>query len=239
VACGIDLLITNTLTMNRISIEREHTSVEVRPVNLAGAELARKSAHAGQYVLGDLSATGSLLQPFGDLAEEDAFAAFKEQAAVLAEGGVDGFIIETVFDLNEALCAVRACREVSELPVLATMAFNTASKGGRTLMGNSARQCAQALSDAGCTAVGANCGSLDPFQMAEIVALMKEATPLPILAQPNAGLPRVEQWQTVYSMSPADFMEGISQCILAGARLVGGCCGTSPAHIHTIAERLR
>jgi 5-methyltetrahydrofolate--homocysteine methyltransferase len=106
-------------------------------------------------------------------------------------------------------------------------------------MGNSARDCAQALTEAGACAVGANCGSLGPFQMAEIVSKMREATSLPVLAQPNAGKPRWVENRTVFDMSPSDFAAGIYECLQAGARLLGGCCGTSPAHIKAVVELLR
>ena len=237
-ACGIDLLTTNTLTMNRVTIESHHIGVDVREVNLAGARLARAAVHEGQYVLGNLSSTGQMLEPYGDLAEEAAYAAFAEQAAILAEGGVDGFIVETLFDLREALAALRACRAVADLPVMVSMAFNTADKGGRTIMGDSAQACATALAEAGACAVGANCGSLDPFQTAKIVALMHQATPLPILAQPNAGKPRLVEGRTVFDMAPAEFAAGMVECVQAGARLVGGCCGTTPAHIRALADAL-
>src|SRR5512139_2493939 len=143
-ACGIDLLITNTLTMNSVNIESHNVGVDVREVNLAGARLARTAARAGQFVLGDMSSTGKMLKPYGPLPEDDAFAAFKEQAAILAEGGVDGFIIETMFDLREALCALRGAREATDLPVFATIAFNTSANGGRTVMGDTAVRCAEA-----------------------------------------------------------------------------------------------
>ncbi len=237
-ACGIDLLITNTLTMNRVNIESHKVGVDVREVNLAGARLAREAAGDGQYVLGDMSSTGKMLKPYGPLAEDDAFAAFREQAAILAEGGVDGFIIETMFDLREALCAVRAAKEASDLPVIATMAFNTAGNGGRTVMGNTAHECAQALTEAGTCAVGANCGSLDPLEVAEVVSLMRAATSLPIVAQPNAGKGRLTEKRLVFDMDPARFAAGIEECLRAGARLVGGCCGTSPAHIRAMVELL-
>ena len=237
--CGIDVLITNTLTMNRVNIESHHIGVDVREVNLAGAKLARAAVRERQYVLGDIGSTGKMLKPYGNLLEEDAYVAFKEQAATLAEGGVDGFIIETIFDLREALCALRACKEASDLPIIASIAFNTVKNGGRTIMGNSAQDCGQALSEAGACVVGANCGNLDPFQMAEIISKMRESTSLPILAQPNAGKPRFVENRTVFDMSPSDFAAGIYQCLKAGAGLIGGCCGTSPAHIRAVAELLR
>lgn len=237
-ACGIDLLITNTLTMNRVNLEAHHVDVDTREVNLAGARLARQAARGGQYVLGDMSSTGKLLKPYGPLEEAEAFAAFVEQAALLAEGGVDGFIVETMTDLREALCAVRAVHEASDLPVLASVSFKTAGNGGRTIMGNTARDCASSLAEAGACVVGANCGELDPLEMAEVVALMKAAVEVPIIAQPNAGKVQLVDGRAVYGMSPTDFANGLKACVEAGARLIGGCCGTSPAHIRAAVELL-
>lgn len=235
---GCQILITNTLTMNRIYIESHCLDVDVREVNLAGAKLAQSVAKGKRFVLGDMSSTGKILEPYGDLPETEAFKAFKEQATTLADGGVDGFIIETVFDLREALCALRACCEVASLPIFATIAFATSQHGGRTIMGDTAEACARVLTDAGASVVGANCGDLDPFQMAEIVSIMVKATSLPILAQPNAGKPKLVEGQTLFDMSPSEFAKGISECIRSGASLVGGCCGTTPAHIGAIAQLL-
>ena len=237
-ACGCDALTTNTLTMNRIYIETHNVGVTVRDINKAGAELARQAAGKDRYVLGDLSSTGQLLEPYGTYKESQFYDAFREQAEILAESGVDGFIIETVFDLREALCALRACKENFSLPVMVTMAFDTEQKGGRTMMGDSARQCAQSLTEAGADAVGANCGRLDPAQMAVVISEIRSATLLPILAQPNAGLPKLIGDKTIFEMAPAQFAEGIAACRRAGAKLVGGCCGTTPEHIRAVAEML-
>jgi 5-methyltetrahydrofolate--homocysteine methyltransferase len=238
VSCGVNVLITNTLTMNRIYIEAHKVPVDVREVNLAGARLAREAIGEGGYVVGDISSTSKMLVPFGDLKKEDAIAAFKEQASILAEGGVDGFIIETMFDLQEALCAVEGCKAVSGLPVFATISFSSIKNGGRTIMGNTAQDCAKALTEAGASVVGANCGDLTPHEFAEIVTLMKAVTGLPILIQPNAGLPQLIDGETVFNMTPEDFTAGMMECVEAGARLVGGCCGTSPAHIQALAKKL-
>jgi 5-methyltetrahydrofolate--homocysteine methyltransferase len=237
-ACGIDLLITNTLTMNRVSLSAHRVELDVRAVNLAGARLARQAALPGQYVLGDISSTGKLLKPYGPLAEEDAYAAFQEQATILEEGGVDGFIVETMTDLREALCAVRAVRDASTLPVLASVSLKTAGNGGRTIMGNTARDCAAGLAEAGACAVGANCGELDPLEMAQVIAFMTEATSVPIIAQPNAGKVQMVDMRPSYGMSPDDFSEGMRACVEAGARLIGGCCGTSPMHIKAAVDLL-
>ncbi|MCL5735591.1 MAG: homocysteine S-methyltransferase family protein [Actinobacteria bacterium] len=237
-ACGIDLLITNTLTMNRVNIESHKIGVDVRDVNLAGARLAREAAREGQYVLGDMSSTGKMLKPYGQLSEEDAYETFREQASLLGEGGVDGLIIETMFDLREAVCAVRAAKEATELPVMASIAFKTAANGGRTIMGNTARDCAEALAGAGAVVVGANCGNVDPLEMAELVSMMREVTSLPIIAQPNAGKGTLVDKRLVFDMSPDHFAGGVEQCVKDGARFVGGCCGTSTAHIKAMVELL-
>jgi len=237
--CGCHAVTTNTLTMNRIFIETHNVGVSVRDVNKAGAELARQAAGADRYVLGDISSTGQLLEPYGTYKESQFYDAFREQAEILAESGVDGFIIETMFDLREAVCAVRACKENSSLPVIVSMAFTTEEKGGRTMMGDSAEQCAKSFADAGADAVGANCGDLVPSQMAVVVSLLKSAMSLPVLAQPNAGRPKLVGSETVFEMVPAAFAEGIAECVRAGARLVGGCCGTTPEHIRAVAQILK
>jgi len=201
--------------------------------------LARKAVGKERYVLGDISSTGQLLEPYGTYKESQFYDAFREQAGILAESGVDGFIIETVFDLREALCALRACKENFSLPVIVSMAFKTEEKGGRTMMGDSAEQCAKSLTDAGADVIGANCGDLDPAQMAVVVSFLKSATTLPVLAQPNAGRPKLIGDKTVFEMAPASFAAGIAECLGAGARLVGGCCGTSPEHIRAVTDVLK
>jgi 5-methyltetrahydrofolate--homocysteine methyltransferase len=236
VDAGAMLLITNTLTMNRVYIEAHNLDIDVREVNLAGAKLAQQAAVSGQFVLGDISSTSKMLAPLGDLTEDQAFTSYHEQACILAEGGVDGFIIETMFDLNETLIALKACKQAADLPVFVSMTFETLKHGGRTIMGNSAEDCAKALAEAGADVIGANCGSLTPLEMAEIVKIMSDSVDVPIAVQPNAGKPRLEGGETVFDMSPTDFAEGIASCIQNGARLVGGCCGTSPEHIRAITE---
>ena len=236
VESGANILITNTLTMNRVHFESHGLELDVREANLAGAKLARQAADGGQYVLGDMSTTGKMLAPLGTLSEEDAMAAFKEQAIYLAEGGADGFIIETMFDLNEAILAVQACKAAADLPVIASMTFETLKRGGRTIMGNSAADCARNLSKAGADVVGTNCGSLTPLEMSEIVAIMVEATDRPIAVQPNAGKPQMEGDVTVFDMQPEPFAEGISACLAKGASIIGGCCGTTPEHIAVLAD---
>lgn len=232
---GCNVLTTNTLTMNRIYIEKHGLEVGVQEVNISGVKLARAAAKPEQYVLGDLSSTGQLLEPYGDYSEEQFYAAFKEQAQLLLAGGVDGFIVETMLDLRETICAIRACRDVSSLPVLATLSFQTADREGRTIMGNTACESAVSLVEAGAAAVGANCGDLDPHETSLIIGMMRDCVSVPLVAQPNAGKPRLVGNRTVFDMTPEDFANGIAECISAGATIIGGCCGTTPEHIRCVA----
>ena len=235
---GSNAVITNTLTMNRIFVESHGMDIDVKGVNVAGAAIARGSAKGKGFVLGNLSSTGQMLEPYGTYAEADFLKAFKEQAAYLQEGGVDGFIIETIFDLREAVCALRACKEVSSLPVIVSMSFATEQNGGRTMMGNSAADCASCLAEEGADALGANCGGVEPGQMAEIVRTLAKATQLPIVAEANAGKPRLINGRTEFDMDASQFALGMSKCRRAGARILGGCCGTTPDHIRALARSM-
>jgi 5-methyltetrahydrofolate--homocysteine methyltransferase len=236
--CDCHALIANTLTMNRIYIETHNLDIGVREVNIAGVELAKQVAGENQYVLGNLSSTGQMLEPYGTYKESDFYENFKEQAGILAEGSVDGFIIETMFDLREALCALRACKAVASLPVIVSMAFSTSEKGGRTIMGNTVEQIAKAVTDAGAEAVGANCGELSPAEMSVVISHFSTATSIPIIAEPNAGKPRLVAGKTQFDMDPDTFAEGIALCVESGARIVGGCCGTTPEHICETSARI-
>jgi len=236
---GSSAIITNTLTMNRIFIESHKLEIDVGKMNVAGVALARQAAHGSGYVLGNLSSTGQMLEPYGTYSEQTFVDSFKEQAGYLAEGGIDGFIIETMFDLREAVCALKACRTIAELPVLVCIAYNTAQSGGRTVMGNSASDCARMLESEGADAIGANCGNIDPDQMAEIVSTLASVTKLPLVAEPNAGMPRLANDKTVFDMDAQTFASGLMKCMKAGARILGGCCGSTPDHIRAFVKRLQ
>ena len=232
---GSNAVITNTFSMTRLYIETHNIKIDVEEVNRSGVKSARNAAGENGYVLGDIGSTAQMLEPYGTCKEEDLYNTFKEQASILSDGGVDGFIIETMFDLREALCAVRACRDISEIPVIASMSFQTVKNGGRTMMGNSAEKCAKRLTEEGADTVGANCGDLSPKEMAEVVTIMKKLTTLPIVVQPNAGKPKVEGEKVSY-MEPELYAIETLECYRAGARLIGGCCGTTPAHIKILSE---
>ena len=237
---GADILITNTLTMNRINIEFHGQDIDIEDANKAGAELARRAATKNQLVLGDISSTGQFLEPYGEYTEEQFYNNFTEQAEILKRGGVDGFIIETVSDLREAACALKACRDVSDGPVLLCLSFSSAERGGYTIMGNTAEETSRVAEEYGATAVGANCGELEPEKMAELASLFRKSTSLPVIIQPNAGKPVLgNDGTTSFSMGPEEFAEALLRCIDKGATLIGGCCGTTPDHIRAVAKRIR
>lgn len=236
---GVDALTTNTFTMNRISIESKGLNADLREHNLSATRLAKEAADGNQYVFGDIGPTGKLLKPYGTYSEEQFYENFKEQALVLVEGGVDGLLIETMTDLREAACALKAAREVTDLPIIVTFSFALTDKGGRTIMGSTVAEIAGVIEKAGADAVGANCGELSPEEMAEIAALYKKHSSLPILIQPNAGKPELVGEQTVYNMTPEDFAEGVMKCIDSGANLVGGCCGTTLEHLKAVVSKAR
>jgi 5-methyltetrahydrofolate--homocysteine methyltransferase len=236
---GSDVIITNTLTANRIYIESHDVKQNINDINLKGVEIARRAAGNNIFVAGDISSTGQMMEPFGLYTEQQFIDNFKEQAQLLEKGGVDLFIIETIMDLNEALCALKACKAVSKLPVVVSITFSILINGGRTIMGNSAEECAKKLTDNGADCLGANCGDLDPFEMAKLISLYKAHSSLPFLAQPNAGKPKLIDDKTVFDMPVVKFAEGIQQCINAGASMIGGCCGTSPEYINAIAKLVK
>ncbi len=236
---GADVLITNTFTMNRINIESHSLDIDVREVNAAGVSLARQAAGQKRLVFGDIGPTGQLLEPYGSYTEDQFYQNYAEQAEILDKEGVDGLIIETFTDLREAVCALNACKDRTNIPLILSLAFTTTQKGGRTIMGSTVEEAAKAAEEYGAVAVGANCGDLDPLGMAAITNIFRDAVKLPLIVQPNAGKPKLVGSETKYEMQPAEYADGVMKCIEKGASIVGGCCGTTPAHIKAVADRLK
>ena len=229
--------ITNTFGGTRLKLGKAGLGDRMDELNRAAAQIAREAAGDSAFVLGDVGPTGEFMEPVGLLAEDDLIATFREQIAALVAGGVDGIIIETVMDPGEGACAVRAAREVApDLPVLASMTFEKNPHGFRTMMGTSPEQAVEAMAAAGADVVGANCGGITPEDFVELMQIMHNATDLPLLAEPNAGLPQVDGDRTIYSEPPETFAKVVPLYRDAGVRVFGGCCGTGPEHIRAIAE---
>ncbi|MEG1500465.1 MAG: homocysteine S-methyltransferase family protein, partial [Clostridiales bacterium] len=240
IEAGSNCIITNTLTLNAIYTAKKGMDLDLYQLNKKGAEIAREAAEDQVYVLGDLGPTGDLLEPLGIGKRDEFLVAFTDQARALADGGVDGFIIETIFDLNEALLALEACRSVSDLPIIVSLTFSSLKKGGTTFMGNTAAQCVKKVYEAGGSAVGANCGDLDPEELSEVVKSMTDIGLLPVSVQPNAGKPIFNPDGIVlYNMTPEDYLLGMRKSLANGAQILGGCCGTTPQHIRLLAKLLQ
>ncbi|OGD30364.1 MAG: hypothetical protein A2Y56_09150 [Candidatus Aminicenantes bacterium RBG_13_63_10] len=233
---GSDLVVTNTFGATPLKLAAYGLQDRCREINLAGARLLNEVRPAGKFIGGDIGPSGKFVKPQGEFEEAQLEETFGRQAEALAEGGIDVFVIETMYDLREALCAVRACRRASPLPVFATMTFNRTPRGFFTLMGDSSAKCLRALEEAGVSAAGANC-TLDSSDMADLVLALRAETRLPLIAQPNSGQPQVGPGgEIAYSQGLEDYVRHFPQIIANGARLVGGCCGTSPETIRRLAE---
>ena len=231
---GVDAVITNTFGASGFALKRHGYGEKVREINLAAATLARDVAGDDKYVLGDIGPCGDFLEPLGMVKPEKLKADFANQAAGLLAGGVDGFIIETMTALDEIEVAIQAVQSVSDLPIFVSLAYDPAGDAFRTMMGVSPAQAVETLSRCGIAALGFNCGTLD---MPGYVALAAEyaqalkGTGVLLLAEPNAGRPELDGDRAVYKLSPDAYADALEQIKDAGAAVLGGCCGTSPAHL--------
>jgi len=234
---GSDVATTNSFGANRIKLAAHGLEGRTAELNSAASRLARGAARPGKFVAGSIGPTGKFLRPQGPFGEEQFEAAFAEQALALAEGGADVLLVETQYDLREALCALRAGRRATGLPVLVTMTFNSHRRGFFTIMGDSVPKVMKALEGNGAAAVGANC-TLDSEGMASLVRAMRPETGLPLIAQANAGQPAVGACGVTYSQPLEEYVRFVPEIVRAGAGLVGGCCGTTPAFIKAMAAAL-
>jgi 5-methyltetrahydrofolate--homocysteine methyltransferase len=238
VAAGSDIILTCTFGGTRLRMKESKYVNRVAEVNVRAAELARKvaSTREGVLVAGSIGPTGLLMKPYGPMSPDEAFATFSEQAKALAEGGVDLLIIETMFAFEEATAAFDGARSVTDLPIVVSFSYD---RGVRTMMGVKPVDVMKRYKEMGAVAVGANCGTtLD--NMEKIVADYAATAPgFPIWAKPNAGLPRMEGDNAVYDVTPEQMGETAVRNIAAGARIVGGCCGTSPEHVAGIAKAVK
>jgi 5-methyltetrahydrofolate--homocysteine methyltransferase len=238
---GSEAIITNSFGANRWVLDRYGLAGRVAEVNRAAAAIARRAAGTSVFVLGDLGPCGGFLRPLGEIEAADLEAEFTTQARALVEGGVDALIIETMSAVDELRIAIHAARAAGAPLVIASMAFDRVPNGNlRTMMGVSPEQAAKASVEAGADIVGANCGThMTTGDFARVVTAFRQVTDRPIMIQSNAGSPELVDGQAVYRLTPGEFADGMKAVVEAGAGIVGGCCGTTPAHIAALAGRLR
>ncbi len=236
VEAGTNIVYAPTFTASRIKLEEYGLEDRLEQMNRDLVALSKEAvADSGALVAGDLTMTGKQLAPIGDLPFETLIGVYKEQAAVLADAGVDLFVVETMMSLQETRAALIAIREVCDLPIMASLTYES---DGRTLYGTDAKTAMVVLQSLGADAVGLNC-STGPAEMVSAVEQMREIANIPVLAKPNAGLPELEDGETVYRMTPEEFATAGATLVEAGASIVGGCCGTTPAHIKALADAVK
>ncbi|MGO8792779.1 MAG: bifunctional homocysteine S-methyltransferase/methylenetetrahydrofolate reductase [Terriglobia bacterium] len=235
VKAGSEVLETNTFGANRFRLQKFGLGERVRELNVEGARLAREVAGDDLYVAGAVGPLGIRLEPLGQTSLEEARAAFREQIAALVEGGGDLIVVETMMDLNEAHQALLAAREVGLFPVVVQM---TVQADGSTPTGTLPEDFARALDEWGADLIGVNC-SVGPAAVQETLERIAAVTEKRLSAQPNAGMPRTVEGRNLYLCSPEYMASYARRFIQAGARLVGGCCGTTPEHIRAIKTAVR
>jgi len=236
---GAEVVTTATFGASRLKLQSSEAgkSLDAARVNEKGVEVARKalerSGKRERFIAGDIGPTGLFFPPVGALKADEARAAFREQAKALAVAGVDLFVIETMYDLREAVEALRAVKEVSNLPTVVTLTFDRKPRGFFTMMGDTTDGAVETLLKEGANVIGANC----TLQSGEMIALAEEfrfLTSAPLAFQPNAGRPVMEHGVAVYKQRPREFAEDAVKIVAAGANAVGGCCGTTPEFIREV-----
>ena len=240
IAAGSDIVETNSFGGTWYKLKPFGLADKVRELNKAAAVLAKQAIAGKGYVAASVGPTGQIVvDEGGDVTPDDLYKAFKEQVAALEEGGADALCIETMASLTEALEAIKAAKENTQLPVICTFTFSPGARGFRTMMGVTPQRAAQEAVAAGADVVGANCGN-GIENMIEITRQMHAAQPgTPILINANAGMPVLEGEKTVFKETPEFMASKVPDLIRAGAQIIGGCCGTTPEHIAAIARVAR
>ena len=236
VEAGSNVVYAPTFTCNRVKLDEYGLADRQKEIIHNLVAISREAAGENGLVAGDITMTGQQLYPMGKMGHEELIDIYKEQIQYMVEAGVDLLVVETMLSLAECRCALIAAKEVCELPVLVTLTFEG---DGRTLFGSDAQTVAVVLESLGADGIGVNCGA-GPKTMVPVIEEMAKVCNIPLIAKPNAGLPKMgEDGKTVYDMDVADFVEEMKLLVQAGAAVLGGCCGTSPAYIAGLKKMLR
>jgi 5-methyltetrahydrofolate--homocysteine methyltransferase len=230
---GADIIQTNTFGASRLKLNQYSLGDRVEKINKNAVRAVRKVVQERAYVSGSCGPTGQFLKPYGDVDPEEMCDVFREQIGALVGAGADLICIETMSDLREATCALKAAKECGAIPVMATMTFNRTPKGFYTIMGVTIEEAVKGLEAAGADVVGSNCGN-GIENMVAIARECREFTELPVIIQSNAGIPELIDDKAVYPETPEFMAEKAEDLLAAGVKIIGGCCGTTPAHIRAI-----
>jgi len=229
---GSDAVLTNTFGGSVLKLKDYGLQERCHELNFAGARNVLELRPSGRFVLGSIGPCGKMLEPYGDVTEEEITDSFAIQASALAEAGVDGFMLETFLDIRELLCAVKAVKNVCGLPFIASLTYSPTPDGYFTIMGNGIPEAINALTEAGALAIGSNCGN-GIINMIQVGEQLRKALPDGvILLKPNAGEPVIQDGVTCYTETAADFENHFRELSAFKPLILGGCCGTGPAHIN-------
>ncbi|HAL45454.1 MAG TPA: 5-methyltetrahydrofolate--homocysteine methyltransferase, partial [Phycisphaerales bacterium] len=242
---GSEAVYTNTFGANEITLARHNLAEKTEAINAAGVKAAKEAAKiAGgdRYIIGDIGPCGDFLKPLGTLEPEVLCAAYANQAKALYNAGVDGFVVETFMAADEATEAVKGIKAVCDLPVFVSFAFDSAGSDFRTMMGASVEMEISIFAEMGVDAIGFNCGTLKMeqyLQLTEKFVKLLKGKNVAVLAKPNGGKPELEDGKAVYTLEDKEFGQWMEKIHKAGAAILGGCCGTSPAHIKAMTKKLK
>lgn len=235
VEAGSQIVYAPTFGCNPYSMKNFGREGEIRELNEKLVAISRKAVDGGAYVAGDMTTTGKMLEPRGEMSYDYLYEIYQAQAKALYEAGVDLIAVETMLAVDETTVALDAISSVCDLPVICTLSVEA---DGTAYFGGNAAEAVETLQDMGAMAVGVNC-SVGPDQLEAVVSNMKRVAKVPVIAKPNAGMPLItEKGEAVYDMGPAQFAVNVKKLVEAGAGIVGGCCGTTPDYIREVRKIL-
>jgi len=235
VDAGADIILTNTFGGNPFKLAGYGVEDRLEELNEAGVRLSKEAAGDRALVFASIGPSGRFLAPLGEVTTEEMTAAFARQVRAMVRGGADGIVIESMTDLGEITCALRAAKDTTDLPVVCSMTFDKGLKGYATIMGVRPDEAARTLEEAGADAVGSNCG-WGIEEIIEVARIMHPVTALPLWFKPNAGMPELVDGKTVYRHTPEFMAARAVELLDAGASIIGGCCGSTPDHIRKIRD---
>jgi 5-methyltetrahydrofolate--homocysteine methyltransferase len=233
---GAMVILTNTFGANRCRLEAHGISSRVHELNVQGARIAREIVGDRAVVAGDIGPSARFIA-LGEVTADELYGVYAEQASGLKEGGADWLVVESMTDVEEMAVAVRAAREATGLPVVASITYNRTQKGYRTMMGNPPEVCVRRAEEEGASVIGANCGSgIEDY--VPLAPLLRSLTALPLWIKANAGVPQIVGGKVTYPLTPQEYAAYVPELIRVGVDAIGGCCGTDPRFIREIGRKI-